>query len=49
MAPWGGSTNFYAAMQLLVNTAKNEEDIPKILFVLSDMQFDHAGGDTTMF
>ena len=31
-----------AAVQLLVDTAEDEQDIPSILFVLSDMQFNDA-------
>jgi len=39
-APWGMNTDFFKAVKLLVDTADNEERIPKILFILSDMQFD---------
>lgn len=41
-APWGMNTDFFKAVKLLVDTADNEERIPKILFILSDMQFDQA-------
>ena len=45
-APWGGSTNFQKAINLiLVDAINNEvlpEDMPKTLIVLSDMQFNMA-------
>lgn len=50
-APWGGSTNFNAALELVLNTAKqnniSQDDMPKRLIVVSDMQFDQA--DKTNF
>jgi len=43
---WGGSTNFQAALELVLEMAKKEnvpqEDMPDKLFVISDMQFDQA-------
>jgi len=43
---WGGSTNFEAAFQLILNKAVAEhwkqEDMPEALMVFSDMQFDRA-------
>jgi Mg-chelatase subunit ChlD len=45
-APWGGSTNFSAAMNLILEIATQnkieQKDMPETLFVLSDMQFDTA-------
>lgn len=43
---WGGTTNFQSVFDLILNTAVNndvpESDMPKKLFVISDMQFDTA-------
>jgi hypothetical protein len=48
-APWGGNTNFQAVFDLILSTAtKNhlkQADMPKTLIVVSDMQFDQAGGE----
>jgi len=45
-APWGGSTNFQAVFDLILERAKAfklaPEAMPKKLFVISDMQFDQA-------
>jgi hypothetical protein len=41
-APWGASTNFEAAMQLLLDEAECQEDLPKMLICFSDQQFDAA-------
>jgi hypothetical protein len=45
-APWGGSTNFIAAFELLLKIAVDNqvppEDMPTTFFVFSDMQFDQA-------
>ncbi|KAJ3125640.1 hypothetical protein HK100_010678 [Physocladia obscura] len=47
-APWGGNTNFLAALDLILATAtKNKlaaDAMPKKLIVISDMQFDSANG-----
>ncbi|KAJ3121379.1 hypothetical protein HK098_003755 [Nowakowskiella sp. JEL0407] len=47
-APWGGSTDFAAALDLILRTAKSAnlepEKMPKRLVVISDMQFNEAGG-----
>ena len=47
-APWGGSTDFAAALNLILSTAVENnvptDGMPKILFVFSDMQFDVAEG-----
>jgi len=47
-APWGRSTNLQAAFDLLLSTAvKNnvpQEDMPKNIFIVSDMEFDQAMG-----
>ncbi len=43
---WGGSTNINAGFQLILNKAVAnkvpQEDMPKMLIILSDMQFDGA-------
>lgn len=43
-APWGGSTNVHAAFELILGIAKRdrvpEADMPEVLFIISDMQFD---------
>lgn len=45
-ADWGGSTNLAGAMQLILDTAIygkcSNEDLPKKLYIISDMQFDNA-------
>jgi hypothetical protein len=45
-APWGGSTNFVEAMNLILTTAKREKltshELPKKVLVVSDMQFNVA-------
>lgn len=47
-APWGGSTNFQSAFDLILNKAiehkLNNDEMPKTLIVISDMQFDQADG-----
>ena len=47
-APWGGSTNFAAAMNMILDHAVEfnvpQESMPEVLFVFSDMQFDLADG-----
>ena len=50
--PWGGSTNFAAALELVLAHAVNArvpaDALPEVMFVLTDMQFDAAdGGDAT--
>lgn len=46
-APWCGSTNLKAAFELVLNHAKNynirNEDMPKALVVVSDMQMNDGG------
>jgi hypothetical protein len=43
---WGGSTNFEAAFRLILNRAVKEnwsqDDMPEVLMVISDMQFNSA-------
>jgi len=43
---WGMNTNIIAAMEKILRTAINgnvpQEDMPKMLLILSDMQFDHC-------
>ncbi len=53
-APWGGSTDFMSAMNLILETAVkyklSQDDIPKRLIIVSDMQFnqaDHNAKDTS--
>ncbi|PWN33497.1 uncharacterized protein FA14DRAFT_161318 [Meira miltonrushii] len=45
---WGYNTNFDGVFNLILTTATHyslkEEDMPKTLFVFSDMQFDEANG-----
>jgi hypothetical protein len=45
-APWGGDTNFMAAMNVILEMAikykLNQTDLPKRLIVVSDMQFNTA-------
>lgn len=47
-APWGGSTDLQAAFELLLSRAiekrVSSDEMPKKLFIVSDMQFDVAGG-----
>jgi len=48
-APWGGSTNFEAALKLVLRVVEEkrlpQEDIPDMM-VVSDMQFDQASRDS---
>jgi hypothetical protein len=48
-APWGGSTNLRATFDLILEAALNfnvpSEDMPKTLYIFSDMQFDTACAD----
>jgi len=47
-APWGGSTNFEGAMNLIIDIVEknklSEDEIPQSLLVVSDMQFNKAVG-----
>ena len=47
-APWGGSTNFAKALNMILSVATEghipQEDMPKVLFVFSDMHWDAANG-----
>lgn len=49
-APWGSSTNFEKAMNLIIKIIEKnklkENDIPQSLLVISDMQFNDATGGT---
>lgn len=51
-APWGGSTDINKAFKLILDTAvKNRvpaDQMPKMLLILSDMEFNSAGGLTNM-
>lgn len=55
MMPWGNTTNFQSAYQLILNSAKfvslPKEQMPKTLFVFTDMQFDSASesAEETLF
>jgi hypothetical protein len=44
--PWGGTTDFMAAMRVILDMAKslklNQDDLPKKILVVSDMQFNQA-------
>ena len=44
---WGINTNFYSAMNLILQKAIITGKCPDTLFVFSDMQFDIACGNTT--
>jgi len=47
-APWGGTTNFQAVFDMILEKAKQnnlpQQAMPKRLFVISDMQFNSADG-----
>ncbi|KAI3656491.1 hypothetical protein MP638_007422 [Amoeboaphelidium occidentale] len=49
-APWGGSTDFVAVFNLILDLAKKhklkKDQMIKTLFVFSDMQFDFAAGNS---
>lgn len=44
--PWGGSTNLQATFEMILDKAKShkltQQDMPKKLFIISDMQFNMA-------
>ena len=48
---WGGSTNIESVFKLLLNIAKEktlqQENIPKRIFIISDMEFDQCHHDVT--
>jgi hypothetical protein len=48
---WGGSTNIETTFQIILSRAKKhnltQEDMPKRIFIISDMQFDVATGNNT--
>ena len=50
-SPWGGSTNFQSAFDLILNMAVMfnvpPEQMPQAMAVLSDMQFNIADGNRT--
>lgn len=52
-ANWGMNTNIQSAFDLILNSAvKNnlsQEDLPQMVLVLSDMEFDRCGGRGTNF
>lgn len=52
-ASWGGSTNLQAIFELILEKSKSnglsQEDMPKRLFIISDMQFDIADRTMTNF
>ena len=49
--PWGGTTNLYKVFELILNRAiqygLSPDQMPKRLYILSDMQFDTAIEDNT--
>lgn len=50
---WSGSTNCKAAFEMILNTAIQyhilQEDMPKALIIISDMEFDYCGGRNWTF
>ena len=44
--PWAGSTNLEAVFELILNTAVHsgatQEEMPKVLYIISDMEFNCA-------
>ena len=50
-APWGGSTNFTAAVDLILRQAlavkKPKKCVPEMLFCFTDMQFDEASEENS--
>lgn len=52
-AEWGGSTNLEAAFELILASAINgnvsQEELPKTIVVVSDMEFDFCGGENWGF
>jgi hypothetical protein len=52
-APWGGSTNFGKALNMILDFAVwnqlPREAMPEVLFVFSDMQFDEANGTQSSY
>lgn len=50
-APWGGTTNLQAVFDRILERAKRfrvaDRDMPKRLYIFSDMQFDVACGENT--
>ncbi len=51
-APWGGSTDINKAFKLILDTAVNNkvsaDEMPKMLLILSDMEFNYCGHLTNM-
>ena len=50
-APWGGSTDFAAAMNMILDHAVKfdvpKESMPEVMFVFSDMEFNKADGSSS--
>ena len=52
---WGGTTNLQSAFDMILTTARqnkvSQKDMPQVLYIVSDMEFDVAGGrnDRTNF
>ena len=51
--PWGGNTDFYKAMMkvldLCVNNNVAQEDVPKALVCITDMEFDYATAENCVW
>lgn len=51
-APWGGSTNIQAAFSSILASAQQneipEDEMPKVVYVVSDMNFNCCGGTTNL-
>jgi len=52
-APWGGSTNINAALKMILDVGRSNklsnEEMPKVLYIFSDMQWDQADKTVTGF
>lgn len=50
---WAGTTNYQAVFDLILETAQrnnlSDDELPRMLVTISDMQFDSAGGPRTNF
>lgn len=52
-APWGGNTNFSSALDMIldvgVKNKLNNDEMPKVLYIFSDMQWNQADRNATGF